>query len=874
MKKNNNNSFFSGLKLYSNVYKAGVMVELSNAKHLLALLKNVGNRIGILTLLSGRETNRFTLIHNFGVHLIKLNRLHGPNFVIKYLKASQLAIQKKIAGLPLKTLRELEPDLPLPRLINGLPFIIKKNDRQSIRVNSVRIIRFWLSLFSIYRILKMDFKPKLNTITDPFNGNSERLMIFNTWLESNSIQLLNNFNWSLSLTKLTPDRLLPIQKSSSLGPRSWTTLIPSYLLFKQDPWLNSVLREYLQLVKGEYFISIFNNIEFALSKFPTTWLWRFCKNQNLGRLAFKEEAAGKLRVFAMVDVITQSLLKPLHDCLFDLFRLLPNDGTHDQERAFDLGQELSKKYGGSFGFDLSSATDRLPLSSQISLLNSLSKSNLGDLWAKLLIGREYVIPKNTYGISEGSLRYSVGQPMGALSSWAMLDLIHHMMVQYCYRLSVNPLFKGWYSDYVIIGDDINLFDKRVADTYLGLCKDMGVEINLSKSVIATKPALEFAKRTGLYGQDVSALSFKDFISNNNFFGRLSIISRLIRRKYGKDLWKLFLLSNKSKSSKFADLRYPIIGYLSQIAAKSKPGDSFDLSRLLSLISNKNYPLSYFGRKINWLKPDILIKFMKGILNKSNLDKLSNYTDRRWSAINENAYKIILIDRILKLSRVLKEFDPLKYGFLYREFAGNSELETKFYKDRMERNLPEGLDLKTPLEKRPYFKEFIKLSSLDKSTHLMNRIFMYFLDPKIFKNDIVNLKHLFQGMTVDLSRPRILSEQVWVNLALPGASDMKSFVKTEYFSNLKLSVLLDYYKRFESLATDLNLHKVEVEKRELIDNPLKVLDFIKDSQSDKYKNLVKNKPDFMKFEDQIVSTEWSPIDMKPGFKPKFNFRVTR
>jgi len=192
MKKNNN--FFSGLKLYSNVYKAGVMVELSNAKHLLALLKNVGNRIGILTLLSGRETNRFTLIHNFGVHLIKLNRLHGPNFVIKYLKASQLAIQKKIAGQPLKTLRELEPDLPLPRLINGLPFIIKKNDRQSIRVNSVRIIRFWLSLFSIYRILKMDFKPKLNTITDPFNGNSDRLKIFNTWLESNSIQLLNNFN--------------------------------------------------------------------------------------------------------------------------------------------------------------------------------------------------------------------------------------------------------------------------------------------------------------------------------------------------------------------------------------------------------------------------------------------------------------------------------------------------------------------------------------------------------------------------------------------------------------------------------------------------------------------------------------------------------
>jgi len=33
----------------------------------------------------------------------------------------------------------------------------------------------------------------------------------------------------------------------------------------------------------------------------------------LGQLALKEEAAGKIRVFAMVDIWTQSVLKPLHD---------------------------------------------------------------------------------------------------------------------------------------------------------------------------------------------------------------------------------------------------------------------------------------------------------------------------------------------------------------------------------------------------------------------------------------------------------------------------------------------------------------------------------------------------------------------------------
>lgn len=97
----------------------------------------------------------------------------------------------------------------------------------------------------------------------------------------------------------------------------------------------------------------------------------------LGRLSFKEEAAGKLRVFAMVDVITQSLLRPLHDTLFAMFKKIPNDSTHDQEKAYKYAQQLSLKYKASFGFDLSAATDRLPVSSQATILNSLF--DIGDL---------------------------------------------------------------------------------------------------------------------------------------------------------------------------------------------------------------------------------------------------------------------------------------------------------------------------------------------------------------------------------------------------------------------------------------------------------------------------------------------------------------
>jgi len=48
-----------------------------------------------------------------------------------------------------------------------------------------------------------------------------------------------------------------------------------------------------------------------------------------------------------------------------------------------------------------------------------------------LVERDYMIHKNSYGLDTGPVRYAVGQPMGALSSWAMLNLTHHLMMQYC-----------------------------------------------------------------------------------------------------------------------------------------------------------------------------------------------------------------------------------------------------------------------------------------------------------------------------------------------------------------------------------------------------------------------------------------------------------
>jgi len=112
-------------------------------------------------------------------------------------------------------------------------------------------------------------------------------------------------------------------------------------------------------------------------------LWELAKhtpplNPNLpiGKLGFKVEAAGKLRVFAMVDWCTQCLLYPVHNLIFKLLKRLPTDGTFDQ--LAPVNRLLAMKGIGTFYcYDLSAATDRLPCSLQAQLLDYLLGGRMG-----------------------------------------------------------------------------------------------------------------------------------------------------------------------------------------------------------------------------------------------------------------------------------------------------------------------------------------------------------------------------------------------------------------------------------------------------------------------------------------------------------------
>lgn len=85
---------------------------------------------------------RIAQLNMFSGYIRQMVKHHGAVYTVKYLKACQLAVQKRIAEDRIKSLRDLVPDLPLPRLSTSrLPRIIPLRDRRAICSGSSSVIR-------------------------------------------------------------------------------------------------------------------------------------------------------------------------------------------------------------------------------------------------------------------------------------------------------------------------------------------------------------------------------------------------------------------------------------------------------------------------------------------------------------------------------------------------------------------------------------------------------------------------------------------------------------------------------------------------------------------------------------------------------------
>lgn len=512
------------------------LISLGNSIELPALFKSFGWRLLFASMPFAKKTaGRLRQLSNFSKFVLTMKRNHGDVFTVKYLKASQLAVQKAIAGTPFSTYREIEPDLPLRRLTrSGLPGIIPLSDRRAIINSRPSVIRWWLCVFSVYRVIGIVGSLKISTITDNLTVPASNLELVGSQLLTKVCNL--KAKWP-KMDRPT-DRLLLLETASPSFKSSWTGFVHDAHLLLEAGFYNDILlffREF-SMSNTERLFNLVTHPTFPKSKAP--YKSEFVSVSDLGQLSLKKEAAGKIRVFAIVDVWTQSALKPLHEYLFKILRGLPNDGTFDQHASVLRCVEKVAVTRESYGYDLSAATDRLPIYLQMQVLSALFGPDLARSWARLLTGRSYrldltsdhfkegIIPENMIGVHR--IYYAVGQPMGALSSWAMLALTHHLLVQLaCQRTRGITWGSRWYDNYELLGDDIIIFDEDVALAYLSLMEEIGVPINTSKSVVSVNKTTEFAKVTTHNGENVSAISWRMFLSQATMPGRVATAFHLM-----------------------------------------------------------------------------------------------------------------------------------------------------------------------------------------------------------------------------------------------------------------------------------------------------------------------------------------------------------
>lgn len=171
------------------------------------------------------------------------------------------------------------------------------------------------------------------------------------------------------------------------------------------------------------------------------------------------------------------MLKPFHEGILHLLGTFPTDLTSGQDiKPFG---DPTQNY---WSIDLTSATDRFPLSLQKDVVSMLMGEKFSDAWQDMMVGEPFVF-RNL------SIRYATGQPMGLYSSWTVFALTHHLFIQY----AADSVGIRHFTDYRVLGDDVVIRNNRVALEYLRLLDLIGVEVSKDKTLVSPN-SFEFAKR--------------------------------------------------------------------------------------------------------------------------------------------------------------------------------------------------------------------------------------------------------------------------------------------------------------------------------------------------------------------------------------------
>lgn len=151
-------------------------------------------------------------------------------------------------------------------------------------------------MFSLYRVIKVEGKLKISTIIDPLSVPQPRVDGIGKQLAT----IVANYSSLFPKLDGSEERIKLLESASSSHSVSWTGLVKDVYLLKDAGQLDNI-EKMLVYTNSKYLqklLSMIKSLEGTYQSVKNS----FYKEPYTGRLSLKEEAAGKVRVFAMVDL--------------------------------------------------------------------------------------------------------------------------------------------------------------------------------------------------------------------------------------------------------------------------------------------------------------------------------------------------------------------------------------------------------------------------------------------------------------------------------------------------------------------------------------------------------------------------------------------
>lgn len=408
--------------------------------------------------------------------------------------------------------------------------------------------RLAVNLSNGYTIFKLKPKIDLSTVETPFTGDKEVLDQMSKNLFTTALVVQKEMN----LPILNPFRESNYRIHSSLkaGPNEPVSLLGAWKDSKAIKESNNEkFTFHCETFNRPDLFSMYNALSnYDYSKTELDEIRSLGDNQTLkcddetktgidtsklneAKLVFIPDKGGKTRVIFVQNYLYQELLHPFHLSMMNWLRNHPCDATFRQ-REVALKVKYLTKSTDVWSFDLTAATDRWPIETQLATLKGLLSMN-SDLstdsldkimysWLDLMKVKPFVHDINRFTY------YEVGQPMGSYCSWPAMAITHHMVCEYI-RLKLSIENRPWY----ILGDDIVIYNKMMASEYKDIILKLGMNISENKSYVPENQVVghsaEFAKYIfcdGVEYTPFSPIAFEEIFSQHQWWKTIDLIKWL------------------------------------------------------------------------------------------------------------------------------------------------------------------------------------------------------------------------------------------------------------------------------------------------------------------------------------------------------------